>query len=376
MGLTRYKLGDLIGLCEGRNVDNNYTLDDVKGISIKKEFIETKADMVDVSLTPYILVEPDSFAYVTVTSRNGEKITIAHNVSDKTYIVSSSYVVFKVTSPEVVLSDYLFIFFNRPEFDRYSRFNSWGSARETFSWDDFCDIDIDLPSIEQQRKYVGVYLSLQSNLATYQNKIDDLKLVCDGYIDQLKVKSDKLKLGEFIEQCDERNINGTYCLDDLRGVSIEKRFIESKADMMGVSLLPYTIVRPEYFVFVPVTSRNGEKITLAMNDSDETYIVSSAYTVFRVKDKQKLLPDYLFMIFNRPEFDRYARFNSWGSAREVFTMDDMNNVEIPIPDIKVQQEIVNIHKCYIERQRIASRLKEQLNNLCPILIKGSLETSS
>jgi type I restriction enzyme S subunit len=376
MGLTRYKLGDLIGLCEGRNVDNNYTLDDVKGISIKKEFIETKADMVDVSLTPYILVEPDSFAYVTVTSRNGEKITIAHNVSDKTYIVSSSYVVFKVTSPEVVLSDYLFIFFNRPEFDRYSRFNSWGSARETFSWDDFCDIDIDLPSIEQQRKYVGVYLSLHSNLATYQNKIDDLKLVCDGYIDQLKVKSDKLKLGEFIEQCDERNINGTYCLDDLRGVSIEKRFIESKADMMGVSLLPYTIVRPEYFVFVPVTSRNGEKITLAMNDSDETYIVSSAYTVFRVKDKQKLLPDYLFMIFNRPEFDRYARFNSWGSAREVFTMDDMNNVEIPIPDIKVQQEIVNIHKCYIERQRIASRLKEQLNNLCPILIKGSLETSS
>ncbi len=376
MGLTRYKLGDLIGLCEGRNVDNNYTLDDVKGISIKKEFIETKADMVDVSLTPYILVEPDSFAYVTVTSRNGEKITIAHNVSDKTYIVSSSYVVFKVTSPEVVLSDYLFIFFNRPEFDRYSRFNSWGSARETFSWDDFCDIDIDLPSIEQQRKYVGVYLSLQSNLATYQNNIDDLKLVCDGYIDQLKVKSDKLKLGEFIEQCDERNINGTYCLDDLRGVSIEKRFIESKADMMGVSLLPYTIVRPEYFVFVPVTSRNGEKITLAMNDSDETYIVSSAYTVFRVKDKQKLLPDYLFMIFNRPEFDRYARFNSWGSAREVFTMDDMNNVEIPIPDIKVQQEIVNIHKCYIERQRIASRLKEQLNNLCPILIKGSIETSS
>ena len=376
MGLTRYKLGYLIGLCEGRNVDNNYTLDDVKGISIKKEFIETKADMVDVSLTPYILVEPDSFAYVTVTSRNGEKITIAHNVSDKTYIVSSSYVVFKVTSPEVVLSDYLFIFFNRPEFDRYSRFNSWGSARETFSWDDFCDIDIDLPSIEQQRKYVDVYLSLQNNLATYQSKVEELKLVCDGYLDQMKTKSDILELRAFIEQCDERNINGVYCLDDLRGVSIEKRFIESKADMMGVSLLPYAIVRPEYFVFVPVTSRNGEKITLAMNDSNDTYIVSSAYTVFRVKDKQKLLPDYLFMIFNRPEFDRYARFNSWGSAREVFTMDDMNDVEIPIPDISVQQEIVNIHKCYIERQRIATQLKAQLNNLCPILIKGSLETSS
>ena len=82
------------------------------------------------------------------------------------------------------------------------------------------------------------------------------------------------------------------------------------------------------------------------------------------------------MFFDRPEFDRYSRFNSWGSAREVFTMDDMNDVRIPIPDISVQKEIVNIHKCYIERQRIAAKLKEQLNNLCPILIKGSLETSN
>ena len=143
---------------------------------------------------------------------------------------------------------------------------------------------------------------------------------------------------------------------------------------MGVSLTPYIIVKPESFAFVPVTSRNGGKITLAYNDSGQTYIVSSAYIVFRVKDNERLNPDYLFMFFNRPEFDRYARFNSWGSAREVFTMEDMNDVAIPIPDISVQREIVNIHKCYIERQRIAAQLKEQLNRLCPVLIKGSLQT--
>lgn len=148
MGLKKYKLGELISLCDERNSDNKYTLSDVKGISIKKEFIETKADMAGVSLSPYILVRPDSFAYVTVTSRNGEKITLAHNTSEDTYIVSSSYIVFKVDKPEIILSDYLFIFFNRSEFDRYSRFNSWGSARETFSWEDLCDIDITLPSIE------------------------------------------------------------------------------------------------------------------------------------------------------------------------------------------------------------------------------------
>ena len=376
MGLSKYKLGELLVLCDDRNTGNRYSLSDVKGISIKKEFIETKADMAGVSLAPYILVEPDSFAYVTVTSRNGEKITLAHNTSMNTYIVSSSYIVFKVKSPNLLLSDYLFMYFNRPEFDRYSRFNSWGSARETFSWEDFCDIDITLPSIEQQRKYVDVYLALQNNLAAYQSKVEELKLVCDGYIDQLKVKSKKIKIGDFIETCDERNTMGKYSVENVRGISTDKVFIDTKANMMGVCLDSYKVVNEDVFAYVPDTSRRGDKMAIALNDSRTPLLISSIYTTFKSKDKGKLLPDYLFMFFNRPEFDRYARFNSWGSAREVFTMEDMNNVAIPIPVISIQREIVNIHKCYIERQRIAAQLKEQLNNLCPILIKGSLESNN
>lgn len=373
MGLKKYKLGELISLCDERNSDNIYTLSDVKGISIKKEFIETKADMAGVSLSPYILVRPDSFAYVTVTSRNGEKITLAHNTSEDTYIVSSSYIVFKVNRPEVISSDYLFIFFNRPEFDRYARFNSWGSARETFSWEDFCDIDITLPSIEQQRKYVDVYLALQNNLDAYQSKVEELKLVCDGYLDKLKVENEKLKIGEFIEQYDKRNSDNRLKLNSVKGISTEKSFIDTKADMNGVSLTSYKIVEANTFVYVPDTSRRGDKMAIALNRGEEPLLVSSIYTTFKSKDTSKLLPEYLFMFFDRPEFDRYARFNSWGSAREAFTMDDMNDVEIPIPDISVQREIVNIHKCYIERQRIAEALKEQLKNICPVLIRGSLK---
>ena len=372
MGLSKYKLGELISLCDERNSDNKYTLSDVKGISIKKEFIETKADMAGVSLTPYILVRSDSFAYVTVTSRNGEKITLAHNTSKKSYIVSSSYVVFRVCEPDVLLSDYLFMFFNRPEFDRYARFNSWGSARETFSWEDFCDLDITLPSIEQQRKYVDVYLALQNNLASYQSKVEELKMVCDGYLEKLKRKNEKLKIGEFIEQYDKRNSDNRLTLNSVKGISTEKSFIDTKADMNGVSLTSYKVVDTNTFVYVPDTSRRGDKMAIALNRGEEPLLVSSIYTTFKSKDTAKLLPEYLFMFFNRPEFDRYARFNSWGSAREVFTMDDMNDVEIPIPDISVQREIVNIHKCYIERQRIAEALKEQLKIICPVLIRGSL----
>lgn len=375
MGLNKYKLGDLVELTDERNSMGRYSLEDVKGISTEKNFIETKANMDGVSLDSYKVVNYRDFAYVPDTSRRGDKIALAFNNNSRSVLISSIYTTFKCNRLDLLVPEFLYMFFNRPEFDRYSRFNSWGSARETFSWEDFCDIDITLPSIEQQRKYVDVYLALQKNLAAYQSKVEELKLVCDGYLDKLKVESEKLRIGEFIEQCDERNSDNHYSLDDLRGISIQKKFIDTKADMKDVSLSPYILVKPGSFAFVPVTSRNGGKITMAYNDSAQTYIVSSAYVVFCVKDRNKLDPEYLFMYFNRPEFDRYARFNSWGSAREVFTMDDMNDVAIPIPDISVQREIVNIHRCYIERQRIAAQLKEQLNKLCPILIKGSLETN-
>jgi len=163
MALTKYKLGDLIRLEDERNHEGKYTLNDVKGISIQKVFIETKADMQGVSLTPYILVKPDFFVYVTVTSRNGEKITLAHNDTKNTYIVSSSYVVFSISRSDILNSDYLFMYFNRPEFDRYSRFNSWGSARETFDWDTLCDMDIEHHDLTTQQKYVDIYKAMVAN---------------------------------------------------------------------------------------------------------------------------------------------------------------------------------------------------------------------
>ena len=314
MGLKKYKLGDLISLCDERNSDNKYKLSDVKGISIKKEFIETKADMAGVSLSPYILVRPDSFAYVTVTSRNGEKITLAHNTSKDTYIVSSSYIVFKVDRPEIILSDYLFVFFNRPEFDRYSRFNSWGSARETFSWEDFCDIDITLPSIEQQRKYVDVYLALQNNLAAYQSKVEELKLVCDGYIEELRRKIPCERIGEYIVESNLKNNDNN--IKEVRSVSVTKEFKLTNAKVNKNELSNYLIVHPKQIAFVQTTG-NEKVLAFAYNDYNYPVVVSSVDKVFGSKDDNVLDLQYLSLFLCRKEFDRYARFNSWGSAREV-----------------------------------------------------------
>ena len=373
MGLTKYKLGDLIQLCDARNDDLQYGIEDVKGISIQKIFIETKADMTGVSLKPYYLVQPDDFAYVTVTSRNGEKITLAHNTTDNTYIVSSSYVVFSVKDTELLLSDYLFMFFNRSEFDRYSRFNSWGSARETFSWEDMCDMEVDLPPLPIQQKYVDIYNAMLTNQQSYERGLEDLKLVCDVYIDDLRKKLSHRKLGSYISMCENKNDDLVYGIDAVRGVSIEKKFIDTKANMEGVSLKPYEIVNPNEFAYVTVTSRNGEKISLARNNSNEVYICSSSYIVFKVNDTRELLPEYLSMLFERSEFNRYSRFNSWGSARETFDWEEMCDVRIPVPDIEIQQDIVNIFEAYNTRKDINEKLKAQIKDICPILIKGSIE---
>ena len=290
MALSKYKLGDLIQLSTDSNVSGAYSISNVRGISIQKKFIETKANMDGVPLSSYLLVQPRSFAYVTVTSRNGGKISLAFNDSSNTYIVSSTYVVFDVERTDLLDADYLFMYLNRPEFDRYARFNSWGSARETFNWEDMCDVRIELPSLPAQKKYVAIYKAMVANQQSYERGLEDLKLVCDGYIEDLRRSMPCEKIGPYIELVETTNSERRYGIDDVRGVSIDKKFIDTKADMTDVNLEPYLIVHPNEFAYVTVTSRNGEKISIALNDSKDDYICSSSYVAFRCKDINALLP--------------------------------------------------------------------------------------
>ena len=235
------------------------------------------------------------------------------------------------------------------------------------------DIVIPLPAIPIQKKYVNVYNAMFANQQNYERGLEDLKLVCDAYIEELKNKKIHRKLGSYITICEDRNDDLQYGIDDVHGISIEKKFIDTKADMKGVSLKPYAIVKPNEFAYVTVTSRNGEKISLARNSGKENYICSSSYIVFKVIDTMQLLPEYLSMLFERDEFNRYARYNSWGSARETFDWDEMCDVRIPVPEIKVQQDIVNIFQVYNMRKEINEKLKAQIKDICPILIKGSID---
>jgi type I restriction enzyme S subunit len=327
------------------------------------------ANMTRVSLHNYKIVGKNQFVYVTDTSRRAEKIGLALNDSEPC-IVSSIYTIFEVKDKEELIPEYLFIWFNRSEFDRYTRFNSWGSARETFNWEDMCDVRLPIPNIDEQKKYVTLYKGLINNQKVYKNSLDDLQLICDTYIEDLIKTEEPKLLGEYIQQSDERN--NDLKIDNLLGISVNKIFIPTKSKKERLNLSNYKIVRPRQFGYVSVTSRNGEKISIAILD-EEAGLISSTYTVFEVSNTEELLPEYLYLFFQRTEFDRYARFNSWGSARETFDWAEMCNVKLPIPDIKIQEAIVTIYHTLETRKRINEQLKASIKPLCPVLMRGVIE---
>lgn len=368
------KLGKYLQIIDERNdgrLDESY----VVGISTSKEFIVTKANLEGVNLNSYKVVPPKAFAYVADTSRRGDKVSLAYNDSNQEYLVSSISTVFKVSNTVKLLSEFLFMFFNRPEFDRYARYNSWGSARETFSWKDMCDIEINLPPISIQNKFVEVYQSILENQRVYEKGLEDLKLVCDATVEKLRKKNLCEAIGKYIEQTDKRN-EGKFDENNVVGISTSKEFIETKANLEGVNLNSYKVVPPKAFAYVADTSRRGEKVSLAYNNSNQEYLVSSISTVFRVSSNTKLLSEFLFIFFNRNDFDRLARYNSWGSARETYSWKDLCEFEIPIPDITIQQSIVDIYNAYITRKEINEKLKKQIKDICPILIAGAIKESN
>ena len=373
MTLTKCKLGELIELTTETNNNNLFNSQDVKGVTITKQFIPTKADVDGADLKKFLVIHPKDFVFNPRT--HGKHIGFGYNSTNKSIITSWNNVGFRVKEgkKELILDEYLFLHFNRDEWDRKACYCSWGSSTEVFSWEALCDMFIELPDLAVQQKYVDIYNAMVANQQSYERGLDDLKLVCDGYIEDLRRQMPCEPIGKYITECNERN-DRCLTLEHVRGIATSKEFIETKANMAGVSLSNYKLVNAGEIAFISDTSRRGEKISLALNSSQDAFLVSAISTVFKI-DRISILPEYLMLFFKRDEFDRYARFNSWGSARENFSFDEMQNVEIPIPDISIQQSIVDIYHVYMTRKSINEKLKAQIKNICPILIRGSLVES-
>ena len=361
------RLGDYIEQSDLRNGEKSVTR--LRGISTSKQFIESKANMTGVDISSYKIVRHGEFAYVADTSRRGEKIALAFN-DDEPCIISSIYTAFRIKEKAELLPEYLFLWFNRSEFDRYARYNSWGSARETFDWSDMCDVRLPVPSLEDQRQYVALYNAIIKNQRCYESTLEDLQLISNTFLEDQIKQGKKVRLGPYIRQTEERNTNSSN--RNLLGISVNKVFIPSRANREDLNVSNCKLIKGGQFGYVTVTSRNGGKISIALHTGDDG-IISSTYVAFEVIDKNVLLPEYLYLWFSRPEFDRYARYHSWGSARETFDWSDMCDVELPIPSIEEQKSIVAIHHVLETRKRINERLKETIRPLCPVLMQGVIK---
>lgn len=368
MRLTKYKIGQLISVVDERN---SLGIREFYGININKEFMPTVANTEGLDETKYKVVRKNRFVYSGMQTGRDECIRISMYNKDVPILVSPAYTTFEVTATDVVIPLYFFMKFLSKEKDRYGAFCSDGSIRSNLDWEVFCDMELDLPPLPIQQKYVGIYNAMLDNQKSYECGLEDLKLVCDAYIEELRRKMPCETIGPYIKEISKKN-EDALTLDSVRGIATSKEFIDTKANMDGVSLNNYKVVEPEMIAFISDTSRRADKMSLALNQSKEPYLVSSISTVIQT-DKNRLLSKYLYLFFCRAEFDRYARFHSWGSARETFNLDDMNEIKIPIPAIDIQQAIVDIHEAYAIRKNINEQLKAQIKDICPILIKGSIE---
>lgn len=359
------RLGEYIELVDERNSDLKFGIPDVCGISNNKEIIPTKANITNTELHNFVVVEQDEFIYNSRTTRMGDKIGLGFNDTGKPLITSWNNTSFRIKaeSKDVLLPLYLFIYFKRSKFDRYTRYHSWGSSTEIFSWDSMCEVKIPLPDIDTQQELVDTYNGLKALAEQNEALIKPLTEACQAYIVDCKKKYDEVELGGYIKQRREK-FSGNESLP-IRGVSSDG-FIPPK--QKDADLSKYNVFYKKDFVFNPARM---EINSIALNVEFEKGICSSLYEVFSV-DESLVLPKYLNLFIKRSEFARQCEYIGFGSAREYCRVGNISEIKIPLPPLQVQQAIVNLYNCAEEAKKIASEAREKMKMLCPALVQRAI----
>lgn len=366
MALSKFKIGDLIDSINVKCNITNLTVYEVSGINRDKEFF-SPAIQVGQDTSSYKIVPPNHFACNLMHVGRDIVIPVSLNRTGKDIIVSPAYSVFRITRNDIILDEYLFMVFKKVDFDRYAAFCTDSSVRDGLEWNRFLDIELDLPSVKVQQKVVDVYLAMVANQKAYEKGLDDLKLTCDAYIENIREKQESHKLVDFLEETKEINTEKTVLFE--RGLNKFKGFVKPSAMSNNVDLSKRKVVRFNHFVYP--SPHFGEQGTIGLF-KEEACIMSQMYTTFRVIDN-RLNPDYLYLWFKRNEFMRYAFFAASDSVRDTFDFTKLCDYKIPVPSQTIQKNIVEVYEAYEMRKKINENLKEQINDICPVLIKGSID---
>ena len=366
------RIGDYIRLVSNRN--NNWTITNLLGVNIYKNFMPSVANTSGVDLSKYKIIQKGQFATNIMHVNRDEVLPVALYQNEEPAIVSPAYMTFEVIDKNVLLPEYLMMEFQRPEFDRRAWTYCDSSVRGGLEWNRFCEIEIPIPDIEEQRKFVALYNGLLSNQKTYQNSLADLQLICNSSMDKLKRIDRHQPLSELVQLVDNRNRNNE--ITNLLGINVDKVFMPSKANVGESDLSKYKIVQKKQFAYSAMQVGRDETVRVVLYSFDEPAIISPAYLVFEVIDKKVVLPEFLMLWFYRPEFNRYGWFISDSSVRASLEWERFKEIQIPIPDINIQEAIVTIYHTLETRKRINEQLKNTIKPLCPVLMKGVVDSQS
>ena len=368
-GATRVTLGDYVIRVERTNETEKYGVKDVRGVSNTKGFMETRANIDGRSLKKFLVIQPCEFVFNRRTTRNGERLGLAFNMTDRAFILTEDYVAFRI-KPEKAeeLSPYfLYLYFLRDEFDRYVRSNSWGSATEFFNWDDMCRVKIPLPPIEVQRAYVDAYKGLTALIEENEALLSSLEATAQACVAECREKWPKVLVGDYVQTFVRKNSEG---LDlPFMGINREKQIVPTSANTENIDRRKYSILKRGEFVFSGMQTGRDICIRIALSEMVGDVLLSPAYTTFRIDTAKKLLPEYFFLNFKSPEMDRQGWFKSDSSVRSNLDWDRFCEIEIPLPPIEVQRAIVALYHCAEEARKIAEEAKAQLALACPAMIQ-------
>ena len=357
------RLGDYISPRRENNSSLKYGIDLIEGVNSDGEFQPTKALTDNINLKPYKVVRHGDIVYNPSRLNIG---SLAYRTGDMC-IVSHLYQVFYIKEKyqSRLSAEFLTLYLRRNEFYRYVDYDNFGSQRAEYNLRKLSELLIPLPSPDEQQKVVNAWKAFREIKEQNETKAAPLMQVCQSYIQELKHKYPMQEIGLYIHRIDERNSDNQ--IKEVRSVSVSKYFNETNAKVDKNNLSNYKIVRENQISFVQTTG-NEKCLCAAINHLGFPIVVTSVNEVFET-DEKYLLADYLHLIFRRAETDRYVRFNSWGSARETFTWEDMIRFSIPLPPIEIQRAIVNIYKCANEAKQIAEEADRLSLEVCPALIQ-------
>ncbi len=360
------KLGDLIEKYNEKCDIPDLTVNDVHGININKQFFSPTIQIAR-NTSKYLTVSSMSFACNLMHVGRDGSIPIAYNNLKKDLIVSPAYFVFKNKRKDIILDEYLFLNFARQEFDRYATFCTDSSVRDGLSWDRFCEIELEVPTIEIQKKYVNIYKTLSKNIKVYESGLDDLKTIYISMFEDAHNQFSKAPLLDYTTERREFNRDGK--LSNLNGVS-QSGLISPNQKRSKESLKKTKIFYYNDIVYAPSSLKNGAVI---LNKQFDKALCSEEYIVLSVNDK--FIPEFIFILLKRKELGRYIDFLSIDSVRNRFYYKDLEILDVPLVPIELQEKIILIYNVYLKRKSILEKLEEVLKDIRPILIKGAIQES-